>query len=117
MGLWPSARSPESLRITHVSVSQAARSLETAGLVASRPDVADGRRRFLFLTPEGDARVREPASVWAALQAAAMAPDREAGGVVSVLDRLDGALPRRSLFDGGSELLGCADARESDDDQ
>ena len=105
----------ERLRITHVSVSQAARSLEAAGLVASRPDVADGRRRILFLTPEGEARVRELAPVWAALHAAATTLDMEAGGVVPVLDRLDAALSRLSLFDRVSELLDETQAADSVD--
>lgn len=95
----------EKLHITHVSVSQAARSLEIAGLVASRPDVADGRRRVLYLTPEGHARVRELAPIWAAFQKAAATLDGEAGGVVPILNRLDDALTRMSLFDRISELL------------
>jgi len=99
----------ERLRITHVSVSQAARSLEAAGLVASRADAADGRRRVLFLTAEGEARVRELAPVWAALEAAATALDRDAGGVVSVLGRLDHALAERSLFDRVCALLDRAE--------
>ena len=95
----------ERLRITHVSVSQAARSLEAAGLVASRSDVADGRRRVLFLTPRGEERVRELAPLWAALDIASTALDTDAGGVVSALDRLDEALARRSLLERVSELL------------
>jgi len=95
----------ERLHITHVSVSQAARSLELAGLVASRPDVADGRRRVLYLTPKGHARVDELSPIWAAFQEAAATLDGEAGGVVTVLNRLDDALTRMPLFDRISELL------------
>lgn len=100
----------ERLHITHVSVSQAGRSLEVAGLVASQPDVTDGRRRILSLTLEGQARVRELAPQWAAFDRAAAALDEEAGGVVSVLNRLDDALARMSLFDRISELLDRSDA-------
>lgn len=95
----------DNLRITHVSVSQAARSLEAAGLVMSSPDVADGRRRLLSLTPEGHTRVRELAPMWVAFDKAAATLDEEAGGVVSVLDRLDDALARTPLFDRISDLL------------
>jgi DNA-binding MarR family transcriptional regulator len=95
----------EKLRITHVSVSQAARSLEAAGLVASCADAADGRRRLLALTSEGRARVRELAPIWAAFDTAATDLDDEAGGVVPILDRLDEALARMSLFDRISEML------------
>ncbi|MEO5773864.1 MAG: MarR family transcriptional regulator [Sphingomicrobium sp.] len=100
----------ERLYITHVSVSQATQSLEAAGLVASQPDVTDRRRRLLSLTSEGQARVRELAPLWAALERAAAALDEEAGGVVPVLDRLDDALERRSLFDRVYELLDQLDA-------
>lgn len=93
------------LRITHVSVSQAARSLEAAGLVSSQPDVVDGRRRVLSLTPKGQAQVRELAPMWAAFDKAAATLDVETGGVVSVLDRLDDALAQVSLFDRISGFL------------
>ncbi len=95
----------EKLRITHVSVSQAARSLEAAGLIASRADAADRRRRLLALTSEGQTRVRELAPIWAAFDTAVTALDEEAGGVVPVLDRLDDVLAHVSLFDRISELL------------
>ena len=99
----------EKLGITHVSVSQAARSLEAAGLVTSQPDAADGRRRLLSLTAAGLARVRELAPVWAAFDAAAAALDEEAGGIVRGLDHLDDALAREPLFDRISGLLDRSD--------
>jgi MarR family transcriptional regulator, organic hydroperoxide resistance regulator len=95
----------ERLRITHVSVSQAARSLEAAGFVASRSDTADGRRRVISLTPKGLAQVRELAPLWAAFEKTAAALDKEAGGIVSILTRLDDALARMSLFDRISGFL------------
>lgn len=103
----------ERLRITHVSVSQAAKSLEAAGLVVSRPDAADGRRRVLELTPEGEVQVRALAPLWDAFDAAAASLDREAGGVVSVIDRLDDALERLSLFDRIGNLLGGSYAADA----
>lgn len=105
----------ERLRITHASVSQAAQSLEAAGLVASHPDVADGRRRVLSLTPDGQARVRELAPMWAAFDTAAANLDDESGSVVLVLDHLDDALARVSLFDRISALLDRPDLDPSGD--
>lgn len=98
------------LRITHVSVSQAARSLELAGLVTSQPDVADRRRRVLSLTLDGQAWTRDVAPLWAVFDEAATALDEEAGGVVRLLDQLDDALARISLFERISELLDRSDA-------
>ena len=87
------------MRITHVSVSQACRSLETAGVIASTPDPADARRRVLTLTARGQALVAELAPLWAAFNAAAAELNAEAGDAVAVLDRLDDALARRSMAD------------------
>src|SRR3954452_20259281 len=40
-------------RMRPQSMAQTVRELEAAGLVAGRPDPADGRRTLLDLTPEG----------------------------------------------------------------
>ncbi|MCE3290632.1 MAG: transcriptional regulator [Caulobacter sp.] len=87
------------LRITHVSVSQTSRSLEKAGVVTSAPDPADARRRRLRLTAEGEALAARLAPLWQAFNRAAEALNAEAGGAVEVLDRLDDALARRSMFE------------------
>jgi DNA-binding MarR family transcriptional regulator len=87
------------LRITHVSVSQSSRSLEKAGIVASAPDPADARRRRLALTDKGRVLVAELAPLWESFYAAASELNDEAGDVVALLDRLDDALERKSLFE------------------
>ncbi|OYY91000.1 MAG: hypothetical protein B7Y45_04705 [Sphingomonas sp. 28-66-16] len=99
----------ERLRITHVSVSQAARSLEAASLVASQPDAADGRRRVLSLTLAGEALVRTWAPMWAGFDSAAAALAAEAGGVVAILDRFDTALAEKSPFDRIADHLDRSD--------
>ena len=87
------------LRITHVSASQARRSLEAAGLVHGLEDSKDARRRPIALTPQGQALVAQLAPVWRALGDSAEELNREAGNVVTLLDRLDDALDNRSLFE------------------
>ena len=87
------------LGITHVSVSQARRSLELAGLVRSEADPADARRSRLVLTPEGQALVEQLSPLWAAMADAATELDLEAGAVVEKLDQLERALRRQNLFD------------------
>lgn len=87
------------LRITHASVSEASRSMEKAGLIASSTAAEDGRRRLLGLTDKGQALVAELAPLWAAFNAAAQELNAEAGDLVELLDRLDDALDRRSMFD------------------
>lgn len=87
------------LRITHVSVSQTRQSLEKAGLVVTRSDDEDARRKRLVLTPAGQALVDRLTPLWRAFADAALALDAEAEGLAVALDRMDDALARRSLFD------------------
>jgi len=98
----------DALRITHVSVSQASRSLEKAGLVVSQSVPSDARRRELALTAKGHALVAELAPLWTAFNDAAAELNAEAGNVVALLDRLDDALDRRSLFDRIAARAGIA---------
>ena len=88
-----------SLHVTHVSVSQARRSLETAGFVQNIDDAADARRRPITLTARGKALVAQFTPLWQALSESAEELNAEAGDVVALLDRLDDALDARSLFD------------------
>jgi DNA-binding MarR family transcriptional regulator len=89
----------ESLGISHVSVSQTRDSLARAGLISGRRDPQDARRRTLHLTRKGIALVERLTPVWAALAAAAIELEGEAGEVLSALDRLDAVLQRRSLYE------------------
>lgn len=89
----------EALGIRHSSVSQTRRSLEEAGLLDSESDPDDTRRRQLSLSPEGRRLVRRLEPLWEVLNAISVELDREAGGVVAALDKLDRALARRSLHE------------------
>lgn len=105
----------QALRITHVSVSQASRSLETEGIITSAASPADARRRQLSLTGKGEELVAQLASLWLAFSDAAEELNTEAGDVVRVLDRLDDALEQKSLFDRIAEKAGIT-AQVSEDD-
>ncbi len=96
------------LRITHVSVSQASRSLEAAGIVTSAAAPTDARRRELRLTAKGDELVAQLSPMWRAFNAVADELNAEAGDIIPLLDRLDDALARKSLFDRVAEKLGIA---------
>lgn len=95
----------EALRITHVSVSQASRSLEVAGIITSAPSNQDARRRELHLTQKGKALVAQLSPLWRALNCVAEELNAEAGDVARLLDRLDDALATRSLFDRVAEKI------------
>ena len=88
-----------SLGIRHSSVSQTRRSLEEAGLVESDADPQDGRSRLLRLSLSGKQLVRRLKPLWRILNATSLELDKEAGGVIAALDRLDRALQRLSLYD------------------
>ncbi len=102
------------LRITHVSVSQSSQSLEKAGLVHSLPDPVDARRRRLALTERGNRLVADFASLWAALEEAAIELDAEAGNLVKLLDRLDDALDREPLPERVRRRFGPGSPRDMD---
>ena len=87
------------LRITHASVSEASRSMEKAGLIASAPSPEDGRRRVMSLTDKGRALAKDFRPMWEAFNAAAAELNDEAGDLVRLLDRLDDAMDRLSLYD------------------
>jgi DNA-binding MarR family transcriptional regulator len=73
------------------------RSLEDAGLVESDVDPQDGRSRLLRLSAAGKQLVRRLKPLWRILNATSLELDKEAGGVVAALDRLDRALERLPL--------------------
>lgn len=89
----------EALRVSHVSVSQASRSLETAGIVESRRVPSDKRRRDLALTPVGVELVDGLAPLWAAFNDVAEELNNEAGDLVALLNQLEDALDRRSMYE------------------
>ena len=95
----------QSLGISHPSVSQARDSLAKAGLIAWDTDERDRRRRRLRLTEQGAALVARLRPLWQALDEAAIALDRDAGGVVDALRALEEALRRRPLYERVSALL------------
>lgn len=87
----------DALGITHASVSETRQSLENAGLVTSKPDPGDGRRRVLALSRAGTELVAELRPLWDAFDMAARELDAEAGGVTEVLARLEAALAQKTL--------------------
>jgi MarR family transcriptional regulator, organic hydroperoxide resistance regulator len=96
------------LRITHVSVSQASRSLEAEGIITSAAAPTDARRRQLSLTAKGLELVAQLASVGLAFNDAAEESNAEAGDIVRLLDRLDDVLEQKCLFDRIAEKAGIA---------
>lgn len=103
------------LRITHVSVSEASRSMEKAGIVISAVSPEDGRKRNLVLTDQGRALADQLAPLWDAFNAAADELNTEAGDLVALLDRLDDALARKSMFDRINDHLASLTASSFDD--
>lgn len=87
------------LQISHASVSEARRSLENAGIISSVISSEDGRRKTLSLTSAGIQLCERLSALWESFNAAAQELNDEAGDVVGLLDRLDDALARRSMYD------------------
>lgn len=57
------------LRVSHPTVIEMARRMESKGLVSTAPDPADGRRRVLSLSREGRARMPEFKRLWGVISA------------------------------------------------
>lgn len=87
------------LGITHASISQTRSSLEKAGLVRSKNDPDDARRRQLQLTRKGRQLIQRLTPLWQIMEQAAAQVVAEVDGLIESLDRLDDALSRRSLFE------------------
>jgi DNA-binding MarR family transcriptional regulator len=87
------------LGVTHASVSESRRSLEKAGVITATVTPDDRRRRTLSLTPHGQQLCNQLAPLWADFNAVAIELNQEAGDVVRLLDQLDDALSKRSLYD------------------
>lgn len=85
------------LGVTHVAVSQTRAALVERGLIATAGDPLDARRRALALSASGRKLVKQLAPLWVALNEAARELDREAGGAVEALARLEAALDKRAL--------------------
>lgn len=85
------------LQVSHVSISVIRSALEKEGLVGSRADERDGRRRVLALTDKGMALARQLAPLFDALDKAAIELNAEAGDAIAAIDRLEDALERKPL--------------------
>ncbi|WP_395337364.1 MarR family transcriptional regulator [Novosphingobium sp. BL-8H] len=103
----------EALGISHPSVSEARKSLESAGLIHATPDPQDSRKRVLSLSPAGEELVARLRPMWQAFDDAARELDQEAGEVSASLARLDQALARRSLYDRLKERFDPAEQAQS----
>ena len=81
------------LGLTHTAIAQIAQEMEGQGLIGSRPDPRDGRRRMLGLTAEGRATLARLQPVWEEIRAATAEMVAESGhdllaAVAAVEDRL-----------------------------
>ena len=104
------------LGITHVSVSQARKSLETEGLIKSISDPEDGRRSILVLTAAGERLVTKLAPLWSAMESASEELFAEADGLLEAIGRLEDALEARSLTKRIMDQLGDEAPAEASDD-
>lgn len=86
------------LGITHVSVSEARKSLEAKKLIRATPDKADKRQRLLSLTQKGQTLIARLYPVWQALDDASEELNSETEDIAAALDRLSAALERKSLL-------------------
>lgn len=85
------------LGVTHVAVSQTRAALLRKKLVVVDADPADARRNVLRLSAAGQRLATRLAGTWQLLNDVGRELDREAGGLVAAIERLERALDRQGV--------------------
>lgn len=87
------------LGVTHVAVSQTRAALLRNKLVVVGTDPADARRNVLRLSAAGQRLADQLSGTWQLLNVVGLELDREAGGFVAAVERLEHALDRRGVVE------------------
>ncbi|MFH1337027.1 MAG: bifunctional helix-turn-helix transcriptional regulator/GNAT family N-acetyltransferase [Candidatus Zixiibacteriota bacterium] len=88
------------LRVSHPAVNQVANAMEKAGLLVSRKDKADERKRLLSLSPSGKALVTKLKPLWNDFKLSAGELLAESGvDLLEVLDRIENSLDDAEMYD------------------
>ncbi len=90
----------DALGMTHPAVNQIATQMVRRGLLISRKDKDDERRRLLSLAPKGRQVVGELQPLWDAVEECTRRLIREAGGdLLSGIAAIEKSLDRREMYD------------------
>ena len=90
----------DALGLTHPAVNQIAAEMARRGLLTSRKDKDDERRRLLSLTPKGRRVVRDLQPLWDAVEKCTRQLIREAGyDLLSSIAAIEKALDRQEMYD------------------
>ncbi|MGB8657558.1 MAG: bifunctional helix-turn-helix transcriptional regulator/GNAT family N-acetyltransferase [Candidatus Zixiibacteriota bacterium] len=88
------------LHVTHPAVNQVAGAMEKAGLIASRRDKTDERKRLLSLSASGKELAAKLKPIWKDIQKANQELlDTSGADLLAVLDRIEKALDDTEMFD------------------
>lgn len=85
------------LGVTHVAVSQTRAALLRKKLVVVTADPADARRNVLRLSAAGQRLAEQLSGTWQLLNDVGRELDREAGGLVAAIERLERALDQEGV--------------------
>ncbi|OGD10831.1 MAG: hypothetical protein A2Y86_03580 [Candidatus Aminicenantes bacterium RBG_13_62_12] len=99
----------DKLKVSHPAVIQAAQMLIRRGLVKSRQDSEDRRKRFLVITPKGKHLAESLKPVWGGFTQAVTEVFQEAGvDMLNILQRVENALDKEDI---GPRILKKVKAR------
>ncbi len=88
------------LQITHPAVNQVAGIMEKAGLIVSRRDKTDERKRLLSLSPSGKELAAKLKPIWKDIKEANQELLDESGvDLLGTLDKIENALDETEMFD------------------
>ena len=90
----------QSLRFQHPTVIQAVNEMIERGLLQSKSDSKDKRRRKTFLTPKGRKLFKEMQPVWKAFEDAGREILKEEDNdLLGAIDKFESALEKHSMYD------------------
>ncbi|MFN9975612.1 MAG: MarR family winged helix-turn-helix transcriptional regulator, partial [Phycisphaerae bacterium] len=88
------------LGLTHPAISQMAKELAEVGLLTSKTDAKDERRRTIELTKKGRDLAAKMEPVWAAIEEASRELSEDAGlDIIAKLEKLEQAMRERPMID------------------
>ncbi|MBY0114096.1 MAG: bifunctional helix-turn-helix transcriptional regulator/GNAT family N-acetyltransferase [Phycisphaerales bacterium] len=88
------------LGLTHPAISQMAKELTKDGLLSSKTDVKDERRRTIELTRKGKDLAAKMEPIWSAIEEASRELSEDAGlDIIAKLEKLEQAMRERPMFD------------------
>lgn len=89
----------EELGLTHPAINQIANQMTKAGLLTSKKDKIDERKRILYLTPKGKRTLKQLSPLWETIKTCNAELIQEVSkNLIGNLDKLENALAQKNMY-------------------